>query len=166
MHDAVIELDHEHELLVAANDLADELAVLHFVIIKSLGISSMIFIILLDLRVRVIVCRNDADITVEDVDGLLDDVLVCFVGLLIISKPWIHLDAHKAAHLVLVFVFCVHIFYAFNVIACSAFDKYHDVTVGFFGFLKALLLHHLRVVHKADELPVAQVNDALRHVVS
>ena len=154
MHNAVIELDHEHELLVASDDLADQLAVLNFVVVESLSISSVVVIVLLDLLVRVIVSWDDADVAIEDVNGLLDDVFVRFVRLLIVSKPWIHLDAHETAHLVLVFIFLVHILYAFYVIAGSTFDKHHDVTVCFFGLLEALLLDHLRVIHKADELPV------------
>ena len=45
-----------------------------------------------------------------------------------------------------------------------AADQEHDVAVRLLALLKEALLYHLRVVDEADELPLAQVDDALRHV--
>ena len=38
------------------------------------------------------------------------------------------------------------------------------VTIGLFPAIKAPLFDHLGVVHEADEFPLAEMHDALRHV--
>ena len=104
LHNAVVELDHEHELLIASNHFADKLAVLHFVIVEALCIPSVVLVILSDNCVFIIMGRNDTDVSIEDVDRLLDDVFVSFVRLLTVLEPWIDLDAHETAHFILVFL--------------------------------------------------------------
>ena len=42
--------------------------------------------------------------------------------------------------------------------------KQHDVTICFFVLFETLLFDHLSMIDEADELPLAQMDDALRHV--
>ena len=44
--------------------------------------------------------------------------------------------------------------------------EYHNITIGLFTSLEALLFDHLGVIDEANELPFAQVNYSLRHVIS
>ena len=48
---------------------------------------------------------------------------------------------------------------------CRSLDEHHDVTVSLFRFLETFLLDHLSVINEANELPITQVNQPLRHVV-
>ena len=67
-------------------------------------------------------------------------------------QPWIALEAHQAALVKAgALVFALH--------------EDHDVAVRLLASLKALLLHHLRVVDEADELPLTQMDHSLRRVV-
>ena len=111
----------------------------------------MVLIVLLDSVALQVFGWDDADIATEYVEGLLDDVFVHFFWIFVVLQPWVRLEAHQSAYLVTIFV--------------HALDKNHDVAVGFLDFLKTLLLDHLRMVHEADELPVAQMNYSLRHTV-
>ena len=43
-------------------------------------------------------------------------------------------------------------------------DEEHDITVCLLQFAKEPLLDHLSMVYKADELPLSQMNDTLRHI--
>ena len=44
--------------------------------------------------------------------------------------------------------------------------KEHDITVCLFLFTEQLLLNHLRVINEADELPLAEVDYPLVHILS
>ena len=83
----------------------------------------------------------------ENEDGLLEHVLVCDVWLFCELQPRIRLEAHQSSRI-------------------SKSRQEHDVAVGLLALAKQLLFDHLSVVDKADELPLSQVNDALRHVES
>ena len=83
----------------------------------------------------------------ENKDGLLEHVLVCDVWLFCELQPRIRLEAHQSSRI-------------------SKSRQEHDVAVGLLALAKQLLFDHLSVVYEADELPLAQVNDALRHVES
>ena len=76
---------------------------------------------------------------------MLDDIGVSLVRRIIKTQPRVCLEGHEAK---LIF----------------ASDEEHDITVGLLALLEELLFDHLRVVHEADELPLAQIDDLLRHV--
>ena len=80
--------------------------------------------------------------TAEQEDGLLVNVWICLRWFVVQAKPWICLETHQA-----------------NLFVSS--DQEHDITVRLFRLVKQLLLHHLRVVHKADELPLPQIDYSL-----
>ena len=89
--------------------------------------------------------RIENHTSTENEDGLLEHVLVCDVWLFCELQPWIRLEAHQSGR-----------------VAQSCQE--HDVAVGLLVLAKQLLFDHLSVVYEADELPLTQVNDALRHV--
>ena len=124
------------------------------VIVKALCILQMVGLVLINLDTIIIFCWYDSNVTAEDVHRLFDDVNICFVWLFIKLEPWIHLDANQSTHLL---VFFVLVF---------ALDEKHDVAIGLFCLVKALLFYHLSVAHKAYELPISKVNYALRCIVS
>ena len=75
--------------------------------------------------------------TTEHINGLLHNVFVSLIWLLIEMQPRICLETHHT--------------YLF---AYAMADKEHNITVRLFRPVKALLLYHLRVIHKADKLPL------------
>ena len=83
LHYAVIKLDQQHELLMSSHCLLNQLARLNFVIVEALLVFGMIItVILIDGLAIGLLCRNDADITAENVDSLLADLLVCITFLI------------------------------------------------------------------------------------
>ena len=66
---------------------------------------------------------------------MLDNIRVDLVGRLVKAQPRVRFEGHEAE---LIF----------------PADKEHDITISLLAFLKKFLLNHLRVVHKAYELPL------------
>ena len=124
------------------------------VIVKALCILHVVGLVLINLDAIIIFCWYDSNVSAKDVHRLFDDVNICFMWLFVKLEPWIHLDANQSAHLLIFFVLVF------------ALNEKHDVAIGLFCLVKALLLYHLSVVHKAYELPISKVDDALWSVLS
>ena len=111
LHDTVIELDNQHVLFVGPERFRDELAGLNLVVVEALLVLDVTRQVLFDLVTLPVLGWNDANISTEDVERLLDDLFVtAFCREFLVLKPWVRLEAHKSA---LVF----------------ELDKNHDVTV-------------------------------------
>ena len=91
LHDAVIELDNEHVLLVATEAFRDQLACLNLIIIVALLVLYMLVQTLLNFFTSQIFLRgNHSDIPTENVESLLADISVAVkFPTLMILKPWV-----------------------------------------------------------------------------
>lgn len=156
MHDTVVELDYQHELLICAQSLCYQLTVLNFVIIESLTELQMVFKVLINSVPLPVLCWDNTDVTTKDEEALLVNVLISVVRLLVILEPGVILETYQAA----LFESWAAIF-----LKASSLNENHDVTISFLALFKAFLLDHLRVVDKADELPFTEMKDSLRHIV-
>ena len=73
--------------------------------------------------------------TTKDEYGLFVDIAIIHAGFFGELEPWVALEAHQA----------VLLFAAY---------KEHDIAVCLLAFAEKFLLHHLCVVHEADEFPL------------
>ena len=90
LHNAIIELNNQHELLICSNCLRDQLTSLYLVIIISLTQHYMIFSILVNLVSSPILCWYNTNVTTKYVKTLLAYICVSLLRrLLIMMKPWV-----------------------------------------------------------------------------
>ena len=144
LHNAVIELNDQHVLLVVSELARQKLDVLNLVTAEAPGILLRIFWGVLYGLILLILRRYKLQFATEKKEGRLMNVLVLLTRLFHEFQPGVRLEAHK------------------SVFILSA-NQNHDVTICLLRFTEELLFDHLRVIDEADKLPLAKVNDPLWH---
>ena len=146
LHDAVIELQDKHVLLVTTKLLSNQLSALYFVVVESSTVLFECLVVYRDTIAIVVLGWHVQKVAAEEINGGLHDVLVTiFVDKLVKVEPRVRFEAHEAGLL-------------------ASSHKEHNITIGFLVFVEELLLDHLSMVDEADKLPLSQMDDALGHV--
>ena len=133
LHDAVIELQDHYVHLIAANLLRNQLRALDLVIVEASKVIETISLFFIDDIDRYLI-----KLAAEQEQRVFDDIWVCLTVRIVQPEPRVRLERHQSNLLIVT-------------------NKEHDVTVCLLVLLEKLLLDHLRMVHEADELPLAQV---------
>lgn len=147
LDNTVVKLQDQHELIVGAKLLRDQLARLNFIVIEPLFVLDQVLCILLDFVSVEVLSRDHPNVAAEDVDRLFDHIGVLLVNWLVeVVQPGVRLEAHQANDVV-------------------ASHQEHNVAIRLLRLFETLLLYHLGVIHEADKLPLSKVDDSLRHVL-